>query len=196
MKPMFRNSMFGFNKSDVVRFISKQSEMHDAKITELNGQIESLKRDYEKEIEELSCDRAALEALQEDHLKKLDAVLQIKRLAEELRSAKEAALQNAEKSKNYTELVCDDVENLKSALSEADRYREKADRFDQLAGVLSGIVNGGEVAVPAVSSTAADYCVKSDLNAFKKASDEQLRAVTAIGEKLDFVSKLLETFAE
>ena len=196
MKPIFRSSMFGFQKSDVVRFIAKQSEMHDSKVSELNEQIEKLRRDYDKEIEELTQDRVALEALQEDHLKKLDSILQIRRLTEEIRTGSAQLVSAADEGKQSVSEMCEEIVSLKSALEDAEKFRDKALKFDQLASVLTGIVNGEEVAVSKTSSQLDPVDLHVDLDAAKEMMEKQKKALLLLGEKLDLVLKLLESFAE
>ncbi len=195
MKPIFRNSMFGFQKSDVVRFIAKQSSMHEAKVAELNEQIENLRKEHEAEIEELQQDRIALNALQEDNLKKIDAILQIRRLSEELRSEREMLLEVVGIGKQSVSRMIDEILSLKCALDVADGYREKAQKFDQLSIVLNGIVNGGNVAISSEPTLSEGVSLQVDLDEAKATMENQEKAVLAVYEKIDLVLRLLESFS-
>lgn len=196
MKPIFRNSMFGFQKSDVVRFIAKQSSMHEARVTELHEEMEKLRKEHDAEIEELQQDRVALNALQEDNLKKLDAILQIRRLFEELRSEREKLLDASGSCKQSVIEMSDDILSLKAALESAEGYREKAQKFDQLACVLNGIVSGAEAAAPTVITVVENVSLQTDPDKAKEAMEEQEKAVLAVSEKLDLVLQLLESFLQ
>ncbi len=196
MKPIFRSSLFGFQKSDVVRFVAKQSSMHEAKIAELNDEIEKLRKEHLAEIEEYEQDSIALSALRDDNLKKLDTILQLRKAAEEFKENKEELHSALELSKESVAKMCDEILSLQSALDTAEGFREKAVKFDQLAVVLSGIVNGGEVkpceAAPCVEKTVSTV----DLDVAKELFSKHEKALLTLDETLEKVLQLLEIFSE
>ena len=195
MKPIFRNSMFGFQKSDVVRFIAKQSSMHEAKVAELNEEIERIKNEHITELEELMQDRIALTALQEDNLKKLDALLQVRRLTDDLKTDRELLLKIFKDGSENVSQMCAEIRSLQSALEVAQSYREKAMKFDQLANVLNGIVNGAEATVHEPNEELEKVALAVDLNVAKSCAEQQERFMLSVGEKLDTMLQILESLA-
>lgn len=193
MKPIFRNSMFGFQKSDVVRFIAKQSSMHEAKVAELNEEIERIKNEHAAELEELMQDRIALTALQEDNLKKLDALLQLRRLTDDLKTDRDLLLKVSKDGNENVSQMCEEIQSLRSALEVTQSYREKAIKFDQLANVLNGIVNGAEATVHEPNEELEKISLDVDLSAAKSCAEQQERSILSVGEKLDTMLQILES---
>lgn len=196
MKPIFRNSMFGFQKSDVVRFIAKQSSMHEAKVAELNDEIDKMRKEHELEIEELMKDRVALTALQEDNLKKLNSVLQLRRIVDELKLGQENFVEVFGENKGNIEAMSGEIVSLRSALEESEKFREKAVKFDQLANVLNGIVNGVESNLCQLDTEEKKVSFTVDLDMVKAFSAEQEIAVASLIEKVDEILRVLESLTE
>ena len=195
MKPIFRNSMFGFQKSDVVRFIAKQSSMHETKVAELNEEIERIKKEHEAELEDLLQDRIALNKLQEDNLKKLDALLQLRRLTDDLKSDRDDLFSSLKEGKENVSKMSEEIRSLQSALETAQGYREKALKFDQLANVLNGIVNGGETSPREDCVEFERIALSLDLDAVNSHAEKQEETILSFGEKLDRMLQILESLA-
>ena len=192
---VYRNSLFGFDKSDVVRFISKQSSMHETKVAELNAEIENTRKHYEAELEELRQDSAALSAMKEEHLRKIDAILQLRNVAEDLKEDRLLILSLSEQNKATAQQMGKDISDLKSALRTAEGYREKAAKFDQLSSVLNGIVNGGEAVVPKAEVGAPEVNI-GNYDFVDASFEKQLQSIYTLAEKLDRALELLECISQ
>ena len=63
MKPIFRTTMFGFNKEDVFNFITKQNKQYDQKLSELNAELDRQKAEFDLEREGFERDSDEIESL-------------------------------------------------------------------------------------------------------------------------------------
>ena len=63
MKPIFRTSMFGFNKGDVFNFMTKQNKQYESKVADLSAQLENQSAEFEREKAQLVSDMSELENL-------------------------------------------------------------------------------------------------------------------------------------
>ena len=156
MKAIFRNAMFGFHKGDVNSFISKQSKQYEKKLAEAVEELSRKEASFEAEKSELLQQVEKLEAKQhvaEENCKKFERALHLaKQISEESHkltdsvAKTESGLAQMQENSNY----------LRAELAEARRYRDKAQKFDQLKGVLSGILSDREVPESAETAPCRD----------------------------------------
>jgi len=134
MKPVFRNAMFGFHKEDVASFIGKQSKQYEKRIQEM-----------EKEKQELVRENETLLQYRTDLAERENAE---KILSEKLRVLAEKSTEIRNATDDVVQMsinLCADCKSLQTDLDEAQTFRVKAEKFDQLTSVLGGIVNGDVV---------------------------------------------------
>lgn len=142
MKPIFRNAMFGFNKEDVINFVAKQNNQFEDKVKELREQLEKEAVLFQEEKEALMFDRDELESLRKKQVAQKDMIENIKKLADQIGEQKEELLAEFSCGELAFDRMNDEMKDIKSRLTEAMQYREKAGRFDKLANVLGEIFAG------------------------------------------------------
>lgn len=204
MKPIFRNSMFGFNKEDVAAFIAKQNQQFDAKMAELQSKLDSQARDFSRRERELVCDQEELETLRserKDFDKEKEArredLAEIAMLAELFATERDALDVAFDESCETVESLGDELDLARERLKKSDSYREKAEKFDRLASVLGEIVSGKnceleegaeqEEPVTLPSAEKAVACIAREreaLKALQSTCEELIARVKKLEEKL------------
>ncbi len=160
MKPIFRNSMFGFDKGDVASFISKQSKIWEKKVLEAEEKVRQIEQDLQKENnaireealrreEELRREMEILEeknrSFQDMEKKKqalLSASVDAAKLREEIFSDYKELIASVDQTGERLEEMKQEHKLLQARVAKGEIYREKAEKFDQLASALSGMVGG------------------------------------------------------
>ncbi len=142
MKPIFRNSMFGFHKEDVASFIAKQSSHYEKKISDLETKLENTERAFELEKQGLISDREELESLRSQKKKFYSDLDSILALSDEIDLKNEKILTSCENNKIIAGELENSINLLNHQVAKAEEFREKAGRFDQLATVLGEIFSG------------------------------------------------------
>jgi len=144
MKPIFRNSVYGFRREDVATFISKQSNRYEKKISELEEENLQIKRRYDKMLSDMKSDRRELErlrAVRREQCKLMEAALQDGKAFSARRDSLFVCIDENENSILKLEKQ---NSQLKAMVESLEQYREKAAKFDRLAEVLSDVVNQKE----------------------------------------------------
>ncbi len=159
MKPIFRSAMFGFNKADVVAFVAKQSKQYENRIAELEEELERQNREHTAEMDRFKSDRDALDSLRARSLQSADTAKRIEVLSESILSRFDSLEQCSELCGNDRIQLRDGILTLQTALKDALSFREKAEKFDRLAGVLSSIVSGREENLTVSSQSSVDPTV-------------------------------------
>jgi DNA repair exonuclease SbcCD ATPase subunit len=134
--------MFGFHKEDVARFIASQSKSHEKELLELKKDQEILVADYEKKIHALSENLEKMSTIREESEKQQNAFLRLREGSEQIEEALDKILVELSEKEKQVSLVNDNNSELENRLEKAMTLCDKANRFDQLASVLSGIVSG------------------------------------------------------
>lgn len=142
MKPIFRNSVLGFNKEDVAGFIAKQNRQFEARMAEVCREKDDAARAFEAEKASLISDREELEALRRAAQDRKEALQKISALADRLTQQKDALFSCCAEGEALAESFEKEKEDLQKRVAQADGFREKAQRFDRLAAVLGEIVSG------------------------------------------------------
>jgi len=155
MKPIFRSAMFGFNKEDVALFIAQQSKQQEQKLRDANEQNEALHKDCDVLREELDRVLTEKEELKRSISLKAESVNSLRDISYELRSELDQFSQAVQEELTMVEQLGNDMERLHERLCVAQGYREKAMKFDRLAGVLTEIVSGQSEAATPVRGTEA-----------------------------------------
>ncbi len=170
MKPIFRSAMFGFHKEDVFNFINKQYKQYEAKITELNEEIEKQATDFETERKSFQLDSAELENLRSETEELRKAMSSIVDSVSNILDDKEKILACVSTLEKEQSQVQAKFSEMNEKVAEAERIRAKAEKFDQLSGVLSSIFNQSGAALDAQTpcdSVEIDEC-SFDFNAAKE----------------------------
>lgn len=144
MKPIFRSAMFGFHKSDVFSFITKQNKQYESKIADLNAELEKAKEDFEKEREAFDRDITELDTLRITVEQMKSAVSSAATFVADIMSDKEKLLSCADQLKSERADWVQKINAMQEQVREAEKLRVKAEKFDQLSGVLSSIFNQSE----------------------------------------------------
>lgn len=193
MRPIFRSAMFGFHKEDVADFVAKQSHQHETRTAELNRRIEELNREIEEEREAVADQLAELVNLrsfrdQEDVIfsELLGSATPLKEKADRL------FLLLDEETLLVTTLD-QNVQKLQKKVADAENFRKKASRFDQLASVLGEIVSGKAPDKKAESEIITETVSQIDTGALSKCIASQKEAVTALQKSVDeIINRLSE----
>ena len=196
MRPIFRNSMFGFHKEDVADFVAKQSHQHEMRTSELNSKIEELNRTIDNEREEVAAQLAELENLRSfrDHESEI-----FSELLESAHSLKEntgriSSLLDEESA--FVTALDQNVQKLQRRVAEAENFRKKASRFDQLASVLGEIVSGKAPEKKAEIEIATETVSQIDIRALSQSIASQNEAVVALQGNVDRIIKRLSELSE
>lgn len=161
MKPIFRTTMFGFNKEDVFNFITKQNKQYDLKVSELNSELEKQKSEFDLEKEAFERDTDEIERLNLS-LRESNALLKtIADLLHEVLDDESRVYNCAVKVKEENDVKIEKLNAMKKRVEEAETLREKAEKFDRLSGVLSSIFNQPEMA-SATSEIAKSEAIEHD----------------------------------
>ncbi len=142
MKPIFRNSMFGFHKEDVARFIASQSKSHEKELLDLRKEQETIVSDYEKRIQVISDDLDKMEAFRVQSEKQQIAFSRLSEGSDRIKESLDKIFGELSEKEKQARVVNETQSELENRLEKAMTLCDKANRFDQLASVLSGIVAG------------------------------------------------------
>ena len=141
MKPIFRSSMFGFHKGDVFNFITKQNKQYEAKIADLNEELEKTKADFDKERQAFERDTTELEVLRNSIEQMKQTIATVSASVAEIVNDKAKILACADSLQNEQAEFESKFADMQRRANEAEKLRLKAEKFDQLSGALSGIFN-------------------------------------------------------
>lgn len=191
MRPIFRGAMFGFHKKDVADFVAKQNDQFEKRIRDLQTQLDQNEARFEREREELCADAEQFALLQkksaelEEKLAILsDGLSTLLALYGDL-SEQTVALEK------MTEKHAEEMAVCKEYLARSDKLRDKAHKFDRLAGVLGEVISGkpggdfdsaesfADVAVPELSFDLTEY-----LAVQRKLLDESRKVLSSVSEQV------------
>ncbi len=144
MKPIFRNSMFGFHKEDVYNFITKQSRQYESKINELTEEKTKIENELSKEQERSLLLSDEVESLRDGSDKSLEILNQIRALSLSVSEAMNEVLVCADLCDTQNNKIKETFTTMEGRLEKAELFREKAEKFDQLSNVLSSIIVGNK----------------------------------------------------
>ena len=156
MKPIFRSSMFGFHKGDVFNFITKQNKQYEAKISDLNLELEKVKTEAEDERQAFERDMTELETLRNSVEQLNSKIASFASSVSEILEYKSKILTCAVALQNEQTELGGKLNEMQLRVVEAEKFRAKAEKFDQLSGVLSSIFNQPEIAVSQEIETLAN----------------------------------------
>ena len=145
MKPIFRSSMFGFHKGDVFNFITKQNKQYEAKIADLNEELEKTKADFELERQAFERDTTELEVLRNDIEQMKQAFATVSSSVTKIVNDQSEILACAGSLQNEQAEFVSKFAEMQRRANEAEKLRFKAEKFDQLSGALSGIFNQPQI---------------------------------------------------
>ena len=137
MKPVFRTSMFGFNKEDVTDFMVRQNRKHEEERNQFLAQMELKEKSLS--AREAQC-REILGKKEEAE----KAVSNAKERREELQTALDALKADQNAVREAALFAREEWQILNEENASLRAYREKAKKYDALAGVLTSIISGGE----------------------------------------------------
>lgn len=146
MKPIFRSAMFGFHKGDVFNFITRQNKQYESKISELNLELEKAKDEFEQERQAFDRDTTELETLRATTEKMKQTIFALTASVNEILNDKSKLLACAGLLRNEQAELEAKLSEMQLRVNEAEKLRGKAEKFDQLSGVLSSIFNQQEIA--------------------------------------------------
>lgn len=194
MKPIFRNSMFGFHKEDVASFIAKQNQQFDSKLAELQSKLDAQAKDFARREQELICDQEDLENLRSEKNAYKTDVSKIIALAERFSSESEVLNKALDECRSSVEDLDKELDSARERLEQSDAFREKAEKFDRLASVLGEIVSGKAPEEAGESVAAEPVLLPSSDKAFLSIEKEREAAkkLQATCEELLLIVKRLE----
>lgn len=191
MKPVFRSAMFGFHRDDVANFIAKQSRQYEKKIAELEESINNERKEFEREKEILAQDRIALENLREKCSSYDENITLVRSLSSKITADGALFSDSADLCQTECEKLEEQFRITLDRLSLANSYKEKAEKFDQLASVLNNVIsgqsNGTAPSVP--QNTEAPVSTVEHFDGFEKHQEIFARIV----EHMDEMIRILET---
>lgn len=196
MKPIFRSAMFGFNKEDVALFIAQQSKQQEQKIREANEQNDALLKDCDALREELDRALAEQENLKSIFSLKKESIASLRNLSDEIGREKDHFAQAVQEELAMVEQLGNDMERLHDQLRVAESYREKAQKFDRLAGVLNEIVSGQSDATPCCEEPQAVECNSVFSPGAQLAIERIQKQKISAMRLLDCYEKILNLIAE
>lgn len=190
MKPIFRTSMFGFSKEDVFNFITKQNRQYDLKRSELISDFEKQKAEFYREKESFLRDTSEIERLR----KQLDDIRltmkEISDVVQEISSDKsrvyDCALEVLEERDKDREIF----NAMKSRAVEAEKLRDKAEKFDRLSGVLSSIFNQTDASVQS-NAIIESESVKEDELSNRNSVSDLIDFIEVLSSRCDKLQELL-----
>ena len=135
MKPVFRTSMFGFNKQDVTDFMVRQNRQHEEERNQFladQQQREAALFTREDQCRAIEAKRTEIDAKE----KRLESILSLlKGAVDQLKANRASCEESLEKAEEEWGKLVSENERLSLC-------REKAQKYDTLAGVLTSIVGG------------------------------------------------------
>lgn len=191
MKPIFRSAMFGFHKDDVFNFITKQNKQYDTKISELNAEIARQSSDFQREREQLEEELSQLESLRSEAEQSRELILLVSDIISKISLEKTSISACADALRAEQFSLNSKVAEMQAQVREAEKLRFKAEKFDQLSGVLSSIFNQPEFAPESADSVCSD--VVSDADYENKTLDELSVLLDNLSE---YCSKLQSLLAD
>ncbi len=196
MSRVFRNAMFGFHKNDVAAFISKQNRQFEKRISDLEKEKAVLIQDYENQIGHLSFEREELEQFRQKKEDDLATLSAIRVLCNKIQSGNQQVVDSFRTTKEDIARLEQFALRLNEKLVESQVLREKANRFDQLASVLSGIVAGKESTIVAAKN-ANDEEFSSNVEAVEKIELDRLQnAFNELAENCNELVRVLTAFVD
>lgn len=198
MKPIFRTAMFGFMKEDVAQFISQQNREFEKKLKEKEDLAQDLRQSFEQEKEALAADSVALGALREKLLLQQKNKEQLAALKNEFCRARDQFLSSLEKGDAAVGAMKEELERLRDHTKEMEELRVKAEKFDALAGALSGIMGQAADAAPAAEKTEERVYFTASPGTAEQSMEEQKEAAQTLSLCFDSILALLDSidFAE
>ncbi len=180
MKPIFRNSMFGFHKEDVYNFISKQSRLYEEKIKDLNEENARIESDLENE---------RMNAFSfEEKMKMLSAI-------EEEVAALSLVVDEVIRCADFCDSQSNEMRtafaSIKERLKKAEAFREKAQKFDRLSGVLSSIFSGKEDPEESVSTDFESFGAENVSLPESDGMDRLREAIASLNEHYQKLNQLV-----
>ncbi len=145
MKPIFRSAMFGFHKGDVFNFITKQNKQYESKIAELNTELEKAKEEFEEERQAFDRDMTELEQLRTEIEQKKMMIASLSSCIADIINDNSKILSCAATLQSEQSEIEAKFSEMQLRVNEAEHLRAKAEKFDQLSGVLSSIFNQPEI---------------------------------------------------
>lgn len=176
MKPIFRSAMFGYNKNDVFNFINKLNKQCESKLSDLSAELQNQESEFAREREEFRRDSAELESLRNTALQTQELLERVSQIVSDILKDREKLVQcasviSAEKSEDQVRLG-----EMSVRVREAEKLRQKAEKFDQLSGVLSSIFNQ-----PDIVKEVPEACSEQESEIEK---DADLRSVNELADLL------------
>ena len=162
MKTIFRSAMFGFHKGDVFSFITKQNKQYEARIEELNAELEKTKEDFVLERQAFERDTTELETLRENVEKMNQMIATVSSAVSDILNDKSKILACAGTLQNEQAELEAKFTEMQLRINEAEKLRAKAEKFDQLSGVLSSIFNQQQIITQDEPQTANDEVASSN----------------------------------
>lgn len=140
MKPIFRTAMFGFMKEDVAQFISRQNQEYEKKLKEKDAEIDNIKKSFENEKTTLAADSVALAALRQKLTSWQEKKEELFAVKTEFCGAREEFGASLKQGEDALDEIKKELSLLREQSVKMVALRAKADKFDALAGALSGIL--------------------------------------------------------
>ncbi len=142
MKPIFRNSMFGFHKEDVFQFITKQNKQFESRVREMNEEKDRIEKVSSEELASLQRQLDEANEINARWSRQSENMDEVKEGIFSLFSEFENVLSCAESCRVFLNNMKSSYASMQSEVSRAQALREKAEKFDRLSGVLTSILVG------------------------------------------------------
>lgn len=186
----FRSAFNGFNREDVVDYISYITTKHETEVNELRGEIDTLSKDLEavrsesgsqEDLEQENAEqKAQIEALEQENEAQKE---QIAQLQEQLEAQKEQLAQNqtstspaAEKKPERVPSWNEELNAYRRAESTERRARERVARmYDKANGVLAEASTQLGTSAGDLGTLAEE--VQKNLEIFRQALDESCQVL-------------------
>lgn len=190
MKPIFRTTMFGFNKEDVFNFMTKQNKQYDQKLSELNAEIDRQKAEFDLEREAFERDSGEIERLNLSLQESNELLKNIAVIFCEILDDGSRVRNCAVKVKEEHDIELDRFNEMKKRVVEAEALREKAEKFDRLSGVLSSIFNQPEMASSAPKAE-INESLEQDVSSDTNSVSDLLNYVEVLSVRLEKLRDLI-----
>lgn len=194
MEQSFRTAMLGFQKEDVARFIYQQNKNFEKKLAEKDAELKAVSAKHQEETELL---RLALFQAQEKNgnwQENEDLTRQILSLTVDFQQQIQDFLAAMDQEKDCLEAVESDYSALRERCCESEAFREKAEKFDSLASVLSSMMGG-------VSEQKESPCTVSEampetdsIHRAKLQWEEKQAIVNALSDSCRNIAEALQKF--
>lgn len=176
MKPIFRSAMFGYNKNDVFNFINKLNKQCESKLADLSAELQNQESEFAHEREAFRRDTEELETYRNTAIQTQELLARVAQVVSDILKDREKLVQCAsviseEKSEDQARLA-----DMSVRVREAEKLRQKAEKFDQLSGVLSSIFNQ-----PDMEKAVPDACSEQET---VSEQDADFRSVNELSDLL------------